>query len=142
MSNTPNELINEIQSNQLRVYNRECVNATENEICYIEEQLEALDNEAEEKGVNDELKINFVILSDYKDRNVRILKSYQFHRLLKIQEDVLCHSGIDCKLFSDEEIQFKSNFSNLIDEYFSGLDCLEISNREIPIEFYVKIKNF
>lgn len=108
------------------------------EIEYLDTKIEALKREAENTDVGEELSINFAMLKAYKERNMRILRAYLFHRMSKIQENYFDKNDIK-GLLSANEINFECEYNRILEEYISDYRHLDLKNREPPLSLYVQV---
>lgn len=138
LEDTGKELLDEIVHKTLGPYNTDQVNNLKKELDFVDKKLEALKQEAESSGITKELSINFALLKAYKDRNVRILKTYVFNRFLKIMTNYFEKNDIK-GLLSASESNFESEYLNICEEYLSSSKHLDLMDRDPPLNFFVQI---
>jgi len=135
---TGKDLLDEMKLRELKHYNSQQVNKLNREIAAVDQKMEGLKQKAEDSGVTEELSINYAMLKAYKDRLVRILKSYHLNRFFKIEDNYFAKNDIK-KLLNVSELNFHGEFTKISDEYFAGYKHLLLNDRSPPLNFYVQI---
>ncbi|KAL6122858.1 hypothetical protein NUSPORA_00119 [Nucleospora cyclopteri] len=138
--NFVDEILREIKHGTILKYNTVAISSLNEENEYIDSLINGLNEEASTMGdIANEISINFAILHKYKERNKRILKTYNLDRLLKINENISNHSFLDESLLSLDEVDYARCLKEIDEEYFADYDYLNVSDTKVPLDFFVQI---
>lgn len=132
------DLLDEMKHIELKQYKFEQVYLLERELASIESKIENLKQIAENLEVTEQLSINFSMLKSYKERINRIIRSYKFNRLLKIQDNYFIKNNIK-EYMNQDESTFQMSFNRITDELFTEYKHLLLEDRKPPLNFYVQI---
>lgn len=138
--NTGKDLLDEMKLKEIKLYNVQDINKIKSEILEIDVKIESLKNivALNDNEVTKELSANYSMLKSYKDRLIRIEKSYHFFRFLKIQKNYFLKKDIK-KFLNLNETEFEKEFSLLCNDYFEKYKHLSLADRTPPLDFYVQI---
>lgn len=131
-------LLDEMRQKTLQAYNTSQVSRVAVEIDYIDARIEDLKREAESNTVSEALSVNFAILKACRERHVRILRAYHFHRMRLICENYFEKNSIK-GLLSAAETEMERDSVEMLGEYLEKYRHLDLKNREPPLDFYVQI---
>lgn len=132
------DIIDEIQDGRFVPYNITETEKLLNEIEFIDSKIEALKEEAQRSYINEMLSMNFAVLKSYKDRNLRLLRAYNYNRIKMIQMNYFIKNDIKSYL-SASEADYESKYINILEEYLEDYKHLDLQNREPPLDLYVQI---
>ncbi|OQS54577.1 hypothetical protein EHP00_82 [Ecytonucleospora hepatopenaei] len=132
-----NEIFTEIKNKKLVRYNNAVISNLLEETEYLENQISQISLQINEEETSNKVSVNYALLLKYKERNERLLKTYIYNRIMKIEQLVLNKQEILRETLSLDEIMFEKNFEKLVEK--SYMKFFKTISRSPPLDFYTKI---
>lgn len=130
------ELLMEAKSKFLKEYNHIKIKELTDKSEIIEKDLLSIQEIASSHEIDENLSKKYILLKNTLDYLIRVKRSYEYSRFLKIQEFVADNEQIPHSLTKDEEehVQF---FSQIYDDYKNNFKDLNFNQSEIPLNHFI-----
>lgn len=130
------KLLNALMSEDFCGNHEYLIKEIESENQIIKKRMEDVREKIGESEVDEEISLNYMLLKNFFSRNLRIIRTYNFTMITKIQDDVLKRKPT----FSFEKyLRLFNIFQKLIEDRFSEFRFIEVSEEEPPLDLYVQI---
>lgn len=103
----------------------------------LDQNMEDIKLLAENNEIDEALSINYMVLKNFKERNLRIMRAYKFKYILKIQSSCFSPNTEDIK--SSRYVEIAKKIRHLVDGRNEEFDFLVFSKSDPPLNMYVRI---
>lgn len=103
------------------------------EIAFLQNSMSSIKDSVKDGEINEEISLNYMILKNYYERNLRILRAYKFHKVQAYFNLVFKGENFD-----SDDIKFKE-ITHFINKRKSEFTFLDFIKKEPPLSVYVLV---
>lgn len=134
------KLLQDLRSKKFKKYNEKDMKALQSENTQLLNEMEDIKSRIlPDEEISTEVSMNYILLKKCYDRNIRIQKSYLYHRFNKISNDIIVSKLIKDEFLNTSEVEMKKEYEKVLKEYLSNYHELDWTNNEPPLDYFVTI---
>lgn len=130
------KLLRIIQTAQFSRSDEELVAEMARENKMIQEKMEWIRENTSEDDVNEEISLNYMLLKNFLNRNMRILRNYKFWRIQTVQSSVFQGKELSEGL---RHLQLGKDIRNAMEQRYMEFPFLDFVEGRPPLDLYVQI---
>lgn len=130
------KLLKIIQASKFSRRDEELLTEMEKENKIIQKKMEWIRENTGEDEVNEEISLNYMLLKNFLNRNMRILRNYKFWRIQMVQSSLFQGKEL-CK--SLQHLQLCKDVKNAMELRYLEFPFLDFVEGEPPLDLYVQI---
>ncbi|ELQ76812.1 hypothetical protein THOM_0201 [Trachipleistophora hominis] len=130
------ELLMDAKSKYLKHYNNIKMKKLVDEAKYIKSEMEAIQETADFTDITEEVSKKYIFLKNTYDFYMRVKRSYELSRFLKIQKCFFSKQS-NINMPNKKEGEHYVFFSTILEEYTSNFPELDFNVQYIPLDHFV-----
>lgn len=130
------ELLNEGKSRYLKEYNRQKINNLIEKTDYIKNEMKKIRETATGTEITDEISKNYIFLKSTYDFYIRVKRSYELSRFLKIQQNCFEKKSEMANL-TKKETEHVAFFEEILEEYTNDFPECDFAVKYVPLNHFV-----